>query len=656
MNNNMYKGLNNTEDFLAVLKAKQNKKEETPALDYCMSTTRHIFSSMAGNKSTGVGIIDNEDTNIKLLIDAPNTAVAAIKGMYQPKGISGKKKYSSIPTYSALDLYKKTADTKYFTDGKEVVIKVLDDKTTEKFKNELKTSEITNESVRQMLYDASSLNRRGSELSLDSAKKGGEFIVDHNLSNYRPLTLQELQFEFKLGAETEFNTLDEVEDGVFKLGRIRSKHTPSNYLNVYRNTPSKKNRTYYNDTFNQIQNELVSALEDILDVAGENYANLSIDQKEIERLNKYKGYGPVDELTNIMSDYHTTSIAFNSIVNDPKSTQDDKDVAKVERQAVYEKLGNKLRQLFMGCDPVTMASIVKFFSCLDRNKNFNNKSRNQFAVSLIAPELLTMITEIHADINVMGYKINVDNGLEVGKSYLVVNGVVIDNDSILNFENEMGLANGEFKIAVYAETLEGFKILNTIEEVEAFELDNANNEYRLTKYAVKNIEFVIPKADFSKRLFTVVTKKKGDYRKLIEDLKVGETMNVSSKGTFAVGNNVRYKVKYGEFNNIGEQITGQDLLGVSGVINFVKVVESEDYPAHIIFELDEVNMLSPEEDLVLGADELDANDIPEVEFMAEDIKEEDSSIIEELNDFKDLEDFNVDFSEDFGNEFEDLLN
>ena len=441
---------------------------------------------------------------------------------------------------------------KYCTDNKPMLITEIFRGLDDKLFKEMASCDLNNsENIAKIYFDINVVYRMYQEMTIDAAKKAFAVKVIVILEGYRPLSLQKYSHNF------DYNNKDDE-------------------FCIAPNTNHANDIELFQDPMNEIQEDLATLTEKLVNKVFE--SEIAMPDSEQNRLLDFMGQGPVFDLVHsvkytyaALTGQHQKVIESIDLLED-FTGDENKEARSLERKR-YQKSLNVLsilpRQLLEGFNNSDKASIMQLIACMDASgKTFNKFSGSQIAVALLAEEYMDMILHSEeAEIKVMGYKIAVDMGLEIG-SFVEFNFGISDNGSILDFGKEIEYANGTFKI----------------------------EEYDGRKYATKPLVFNAPKADFTKRVFCVKAASYKNSESVGDQLIEGSSIVVDAIGNIKNGGVKIGKVKYEVDSKIKEGRTIQSLLGVRGVVSFLNVIDGgKEYDDTIIFELSNVEELEVEE-------------------------------------------------------------
>lgn len=453
---------------------------------------------------------------------------------------------------------------KYCTDNKDVLVTLISQDMVDDLLEEMKNCDLNDaENVQKIFWDLNVIYRMYQELIIDAAKKAYKVVIKIMLEGYRPMSLQKFNHDFNYAEKT---------------------------INISQSTKSMVGIELFQDPINEIQEDLADFVKELVTKAFE--VEIEMSEEESNRLLGYLGYGPVaDLIQTVKHGYAALTGQHQAILEEIRELDEDNEEAIAIENKRYsfglERLKTLVEQLLDGYTDEDAASIMHLIACTDSNMNFNKKSGNQIAVSLMPEKYLSMILANDAKVKVMGYQIAVDVKLEVGSVVEFSNGVSMDG-AVLEFKNEIEYANGLFRI----------------------------EEFKGKKYAVKDIEFKSKEADYSKRVFSVKQKSFKDIEVIKDSLKEGSTIIVDETGDVKTRDTriASVKCEFGAECENGNTI--ETLLNVRGTVTYLNIIESEDYGFTILFELSNVVELEEEEDIMPDIIE------DETEIITEGTKEE----------------------------------
>lgn len=561
-----------TEDVTAKMFKKAVK--ENYLTSFMKESMIESFIISTCRNDTNVGQVSNKcTTNIALSLMPALAKLALLRtfGITEDESNKGQK-YIGIVCKSSLDMDNVE---KYCTDNHKVLVTKVNKGLAEKAWKEMQTCDLSDYSnIKKIYWDLNVIYRMYQELTIDAAKKAYQVEIEALIEGFRPMSLQKFSHTF--------NWREKVCD-------------------IVPNTQHAKNVELFEDHIYDIQKQLVTLTTDFTNKSFE--IEVTMSEEEKTRLLGYRGHGPIADL--VQSVKHSYSALTGQHQEALEEIRNNEDVFGEDEEAIasenkrYKAAMNVLRvlalQLLDGVDDNNAASILQLIACTDSNGSFDKHSGNQIAVSLMPEKYLAMVLHNGAKVDVMGYKLAVDNKLEIGSEVEFVNGVS-NNGSILEFKNEIEYATGLFRI----------------------------EKFNGMKYAVKNLEFVSPNADYSKRVFSIKQNSYKEIETIKELMAEGSSIVVDEIGDIK-SRDIRIaavKCEFGDVCDMGNTIS--DLLNVRGIVSYLNIIESKDYGYTVIFELSDVVELSENEWI-----------IPEVE-------QEPKISIEVLttsSDFDDIEEF-----------------
>lgn len=547
--------LNNGANKLEGLKLMVKEKREESIksiIEFEVGTVVLSFKQMTASGNPDVGSTTNKNTNHIGLSFCPKFAKKALLKHFNLNEMTmGKDKYVGLVSRLA----EKLPDQKQFcTDNKKVLITLINNDMVDDLILQMKNCDLDNEdNIKKIFWDLTVIYRMYQELIIDSAKKAYIVNILIALESYRALSLQKVYHVLNYGDEDEVAI--DVEDHKDVLTKT------SNKLIVYKNTPQKELndgtvRKFFRDPISDIQKGLAQFLEEIVNIAAD--IKVEMPEEEVKRLLSYQGEGPVEDLVNTVKyAYRTLSIQYreNMKLIDVETQKDLHKRTKEEYKKAIDTLQILAKQLLDDYSPEDAASIMQLVAYLSK-EGFNQESTNQIAINLLTDEFLTMLVNTSAEVKVMGYKLLINMGLNEGDEVEFINGVS-DDLSVLDYKKEIEYASGLFRIEKF------------------------NGEL----YAVKDISFDIAKADYSKRVFCVKAGSFSDLEVVKDGLKEGSRVTVRRDGTIKSLDTLIAEVKFEAESGI------QKLLGVTGVVSYLKIVETDNYAPMIMFELSEVEQL-----------------------------------------------------------------
>lgn len=537
---------------------------------------------------TNVGQVSNKcTTNIALSLMPALAQLALLRtfGIAVDESNKGQK-YTGIVSKSSLDMDNVE---KYCTDNQKVLVTKINKGLAEKVWKEMQTCDLSDyANIKKIYWDLNVIYRMYQELTIDAAKKANQVEIEALIEGFRPMSLQKFSHKF--------NWREKV-------------------CEIVPNTQHAKNVELFEDHIYSIQKDLVNLTTDLANKSFE--IEVAMSEEEKTRLLGYRGHGPIADL--VQSVKHSYSALTGQHQEALEEIRNNEDVFGEDEEAIasenkrYQAAMNVLRvlalQLLDGVDDNNAASILQLVACTDSNGSFDKHSGNQIAVSLMPEKYLAMVLANGAKVNVMGYRLAVDNKLEIDSDVEFVNGVS-NNGSILEFKNEIEYATGTFRI----------KKFNGI------------------KYAVKNLEFISPNVDYSKRVFSVKQKSYKEIETIKELMAEGNSVVIDELGDIK-SRDIRIaavKCEFGDVCDMGNTIS--DLLNIRGTVSYLNIIESKDYGYTVIFELSDVVELEDKE------------------FIMPEVEQEPEISIEVLttssSDFDDIEEF-LDAQDD--QELEDLF-
>jgi hypothetical protein len=553
---------NNREEKLNVFGAKVNKvnvkKEEAKVLNiFDVHNIVTSFGVMNGSGNPGVGDTTNKSSNQLALSFCPETASKALVLHFNLSDIDVKKnagvKYEGLKK----KLATKLNDQEYFcADNREVYITMVNNDMVEDLIDEMSHCDLLDEeNIEKIFWDLTVFYRMYQERIIDSAKKAYKVVIHIAIECYRALSLQKVKFVTKYSEDKAMVIKD-------KKIRTMAGSVDSDFI-IYKPTPDVQladgtDREFFMDPIAFAQFNLASFLESL--IVKIKALEIEMPEEEAKRLMGYKGDGPVEDLNTVVKyGYYVFSNEYRSMISN-LDRDEDAELYKMYKEA-YNKATDTLkivtRQLLDGYTPEDTASIMQFIACNGTN-GFDPSSSNQIAINLLTEEYMTMVVNNNAEVKVMGYPVLVNaSGLKEGDVVNFVNGIS-NNQDVLDMGNEMIYATGDFEITKFNGRL----------------------------YAVQDIKFDIPKADYSKRVFFVRPNPDMNLIEITDGLKEGSTVSVHRDGIITKQGEEIAEVKY-----YGNGVGIEKLLGVTGTITYLKVVEREKKAPQMMFELSNVEEL-----------------------------------------------------------------
>lgn len=581
------KTLNNGSNILAGINALKNEKREQikeRVIEFAKENIVICHKQMTASGNPSVGDVTNKNTTHLALSFCPNIASnALIKHFELSEADLGHSKYVGLVAKLASDM----EDSKTFcTDDKKVLITLINNSMVDGLIEEMKSCDLRDpENVKKILWDLTVIFRMYQELTIDAAKKC--YIVDILIAVecVKPMSLMPVKHYMPYADE---------DDKEIDFTKNRALTTKNDKITIYQATPEKKlkdgsKRILFVDPTSKVQKSLAMFLEELVAMAYE--IEVEMPEAEVQRLLNYKGDGPVEDLTQTVKyAYRTISIEYRETIS-TINREENEDLyirTKEEYKRGISSLQTLAKQLLADYSPEEAASIMQYVACANA-EGFNQESTNQIAVNLLSAEFLTMIVNTSAEIKVMGYKVLHNMGIKEGDVVNFLHGVS-DDGSILDFGKEIEYVTGEFRIEKFKGSL----------------------------YAVKDIVFDIAKADFSKRVFCVKAVKgrtANEVDAIVDALKEGSQIVVRKDGSIRNHDALIAEVKHEDGGAISK------LLGVTGTVSYLKVVETEGYPTMIMFELENLEELESytDEDIM---PEIETDEIVVTEDEIDDIDED----------------------------------
>lgn len=585
--NTLLRGNNNA--GLAILAGKVKAATESTSTRISKMSPEiigEVFCKMTLTGNAGVGPTTNMGLNLNLLGLNPKVAMKALLLKYGTEltGINSKKEYKGLVGKMAQEL-------KIMTDGKDVLVRIIKDNEVQGLVNQLKACNIKDEdNVKNFFRDTDDMYRMYQEMIIDAAKKAFKVKIEFEITDFRPLCLQKYTKEFNYDESTfEFN-----------------KNTPD----IVDKATGRK-RTYYADQMHICQEARMEYTKEAVDLV----RNLAVQMTEEEelRLLGYKGYGPVADMIElvkyaygIFTKNYRNAITEYKKANYVEVSADGKDIEDdvlAGHKAAYKSDNARItllgRQLLDGLTEEEIASIAQLVSKTEGGDSINRKSSNQMAISLFTEEFLSMVRDTTSQIQVMGYKLLINKGLKVGDKVKFVNGASA-NGSLLDFQDEMAFATGEFDIT----------------------------EFDGTVYATQPLVFNAPKADFTKRIMFVKPKSYKKFETVKAAIKEDAKLAVNEYGEILIDGQTIAEVKFQEGQSDSKGRTMESLLSVKGWVSHVTIIEEKDRAPFLMFELSDIVEMEREVEV-----EFDDSDLDSTEELVDEALEE-------------LEDFDIEVEED----------
>lgn len=549
---------------------------------------------LSGN--LGVGVVSNANSTIISLMGHHAKAKKALIQALKIKEV-GSKKYIGLKGLIAKHAGVETDDIK-------VMAFYITSELSDELISEMKRANLNNKAnIDKILYDLNVMYRMYQELTIDAAKKVYKVTVKVMLQLYRPYSLQPMQYKFDYDKK-EFSAW---------------------YKEVNRRIPKTniKMQGFY-DNIALCGKHVMDTLEGLATSAFDIDAKMPAE--EIKRLNGYKGLGPVADLLGTVKYAYakiTAKYAKARQIAEATGSEAILEAARNARKQELDMLSIVTRQLLDGFDANEKASIMQVIACKDSDSNrLNPESSNQIATSLLTEEFLTMVLENHAEIKVCGYDVLIDAGLTVGSKVEFFFGIS-ENGSLLDAAGEEHLACGEFEI---------------------IEKDGRMK-------AVKPIEFNVPEADYTKRAFAVKASPK--FMDLIkEHLTEGKKATVDAEGLVTIDGVIVGEIKYESTSKCkGKGNRIEDLLSVTGTIEYVSIITDEEGYTSIMFQMGDVETYEDEANSSKYEDDIE-DDLDDIVSDDEDAElEENASKYDDDIEFDDEDD---DIEDDFEDEDEDV--
>lgn len=556
-------------------------------------------------KYMAVGPTTNANTNHILLMMTRGMGKKAIMKAFGIKEEEiGCEKYIGLTAEKTSKLSKDSK--KYMSDNVEVLITRLKADQIDELIAEMRRADLNDPAnVLKIFMDINVMYRLYQEKIIDAAKKLYKVEIKVLLDGYRAMSLQKWTHTF------DYTTRE---------------------LTISQVPYSKEGVELFADPIYEIQYDLNAHIENNVDEIFD--LEVEMSDEEMKRLLSYQGEGPVADLRTVVKvAYSALTSQHQARVNEIRALhfgdEEPVELLAIENKRYsygLSKLKNLALQLLDGYSDEDAASIMQLLSCLDKKGQFNKRSGNQIATSLLPEKYLTMVLNTQAEVKVCGYRLAIDNGLKVGEEVEFINGVS-NNGSILDFKNEIEYATGTFRIEMF----EG------------------------SKYAVKDLEFNSPEADYNKRFFVVKNNSYKNLDALMDALTEGYTIVVDDMGAIKARGIKLAEVRgemSGECSELGNTI--ETLINVRGTVTYVNKVDGNDkYGDTIMFELADVVELEEEEDIEIQ-DDLDGEGSTKLEVEGEemeitdDLEEDNTSWNEEdlESELEDDEDWEDDFEED----------
>lgn len=582
------------------------------------------FKTQFLTSNLSIGVISNGNSTIVSLFDHPEKAAKALKLALGLKTI-GTKKYKGLQAIVAERAGVESDDVNVYCHfiTEEVSIALIE---------EMKNANLRNkENVFNILFDLNIMYRMYQELTIDAAKKVYEVAVRVMLELYRPYSLQEMVLDY------------DYEAGTFSFAHkaVTGKVT---------NTSIRK--IGFHDNLSQAQLELAKHLAET--AATINEMDVTMSDEDFNKLNSYRGFGPVKDLNNTVKyAYGNFTAKYMAALQKAKLFEDEgmETAARDAYRQEIQMLTILCRQLLDGYTAEQKATIMQTVACKDnKSGELNRNKASQLATSILTEEFLTSVLNNHAQVTQCGYKVLINGNLDEGDVVEFAFGMSEDG-SLLDCQGEEHLACGEFEII----------------------------ERNGKLMAVKDIEITVPEADYTKRVFAIKYNEK--LADLAEELMVeGKKVIVDECGDIKVDGVKVGTVKMEESKKKKKGNRIEDLLGVTGTIEFVSI-NSDDNSYNSMFLLTDVAEYVDEsndakydiddiEDDLDGIEDVDGEDndakyndddiefdengelsVDEDEFEDEDEIEEDFEDEEIEDDFED-EEVDSDMEFDGGDEFE----
>lgn len=594
----------------------ENKSENQSAItDFKVESIEAAFAkstfAAAGvlswdhSKRMGVGPATNANTNHILMMKTKAIGKKALlKAFHMKESEIGVDKYIGLNKEKSEELAK--TNRRYMSHGVEALITRLKVSQIGELLKEMRRADLNDkENIVKIFMDINAIYRLYQEKIIDAAKKLYKVEIHILLDAYRAMSLQKWIHEFD-----------------YTTKKLEISQIPYN----------KKGVELFADPIYELQCDLNLHVENNVNAIFD--LEIEMSDEEMKRLLSYQGEGPVADLRTVVKvAYSALTAEHQARVNEIRALYLGNDepvelIAVENKRYSYNlsKLKNLALQLLDGYSDEDAASIMQLLSCLDKKGQFNKRSGNQIATSLLPEKYLTMVLNTQAEVKVCGYRLAVDNGLKVGEEVEFINGVS-NNGSILDFKNEIEYATGTFKIEMF----EG------------------------SKYAVKDLAFNSPEADYNKRYFVVKSKSYKNLDTLLDALTINSTIVVDDMGAIKARGIKLAEVRgemSGECSEFGNTI--ETLVNVRGTVSYVNIVDGDDkYGNTIMFELADVVELEEEEDIEIQ-DDLSGEGSTKLEVEGEemeitdDLEEDNTSWDEEdlESELEDDEDWEDDFEED----------
>ena len=542
----------------AVKIAKAIEKESSLLASWNEMSIERAWQIAVTASEANIGTISNDNSIIISLAVSTYLAKKALMKTFKiDESEVGTDKYVGIVAKEATSMEDLK---KYCTDNEKVLISLVYAGIEDELIEEIKRCDLNDkDNLKKIYWDFNVVYRMYQEMQIDSAKKAINVEIKIIIEGYRPLSLQKYTHKFdyankkieitQKGVNTEDDTATRQDDCIL-----------------------------FQDPINDIQEVCVQT---IVTCSNEMFAaEVIMSDEESTRLQAYKGEGPVKDLMNnvkpgyaALTGQHQEILAALRLYTDKDSNEESIKLENKRFTKALSVLKTLPLQLLDGYTDNEACSILQSIACTDSNGVFDRRSGSQLATSLLSEKYLSMILENEAKVKVMGYKININNGLKIGDQVEFINGVCYDNGSLLHFKKEIGYANGIFRI----------------------------EEFKGSLYAVKDLEFNSPKPDYSKRVFFVRKKSiKMEISEIEEMLQEGSVLvvdaygDIKSRGMKVASVNCAFDSVATNGNTIN------DLINVRGTVSYLNIVESKVYGPTIMFELSDVVELDEEEECIMS--------------------------------------------------------
>lgn len=555
------------------------------------------FKTQFLTSNLSIGVISNGNSIIVSLFDHPEKAAKALKLALGLNAI-GTKKYKGLQAIMAERAGVESDDVNVYCHfiTEEVSMVLIE---------EMKNANLRNkENVFNILFDLNIMYRMYQELTIDAAKKVYEVTVRVMLELYRPYSLQEMVLDY------------DYEAGTFSFAHkaVTGKVT---------NTSIRKIGFY--DNLSQTQLELAKHLAET--AATINEIDVTMSDEDFNKLNSYRGIGPVKDLSNTVKyAYGNFTAKYMAALQKAKLFEDEgmETAARDAYRQEIQMLTILCRQLLDGYTAEQKAIIMQTIACKDnKSGELNRNKSSQLATSVLTEEFLTSVLNNHAQVTQCGYKVLINGDLEEGDVVEFAFGMSEDG-SLLDCQGEEHLACGEFEII----------------------------ERNGKLMAVKDIEITVPEADYTKRVFAIKYNEK--LADTAEELMVeGKKAIIDECGDIRVDGVKVGVVKMEEAKKKKKGNRIEDLLGVTGTIEYVSI-NSDDNSYNSMFLLTDIaEYVDESNDAKYDIDDIedDLDGIEDIDGEDNDAKYNDDDI--EFDENGEVEIEEIEFDDDEEIEFDD---